>query len=78
MADRNFIAFWSYLSGVFPLVGMALLEMGLSGKGKNALEKMKLHFILLTIFLIVAHVAMIFGMVDPGIVAKASGGQMNM
>lgn len=74
----DFIAVWSYLSGVFPLVGMALLEMGLIGKGKNALEKMKLHFILLTIFLIVAHVAMIFGMVDPGIVAKTSGGQMNM
>jgi len=28
---------------------------------------MKLHFILLTVFLVVAHIAMVFGMVDPAI-----------
>ena len=74
----DFIAVWSYLIGVFPLAGMALLEMGLIGKGKNDQEKMKLHFILLTIFLVVAHVAMIFGMVNPEIITNASGAKMGM
>ncbi len=74
----DFIAVWSYLSGAFPLAGMALLEMGLIGKGKNDQEKMKLHFILLTIFLVVAHVAMIFGMVNPEIIAKTTGSKMGM
>ena len=72
----DFIAVWSYLLGVVPLGGMALLEMGLIGKGKSDQEKMKLHFVLLTVFLIVAHVAMIFGMVNPEIIAKAAAGGM--
>lgn len=74
----DFIAVWSYLIGAFPLAGIALLEMDLIGKGKNDQEKMKLHFILLTVFLVVAHVAMIFGMVNPEIIAKTSGGKMGM
>ena len=67
------VAVWSYLLGVVPLVGIALLDLGLLGKGKSEDEKMKLHFTLLTVFLVVAHVAMIFGMVSPSIVG---GGQM--
>jgi hypothetical protein len=72
----DFIAVWSYLLGVVPLAGMALLEMGFIGKGKTGLEKMKLHFVLLTVFLVVAHVAMIFGMVNPQILTKAAGKMM--
>jgi len=49
----DFIVVW-----VFPLVGMALLEMELIGMDKNDLEKMKLRFILLTVFLVIVHVAM--------------------
>ena|GEM_PF-4383991 len=48
---------------------------------KNASErvKLKLHFCLLIFFLIVGHVAMIFGMVDPAITDyKANEGAMNM
>lgn len=56
-----------YLSGVIPLFGISLLELGVIGKGKSADERMKLHFILLTGFLVVGHVAMIFGMVDPAL-----------
>lgn len=72
----DFIAVWSYLLGVVPLAGLALLEMGLIAKGKTPEEKMRLHFILLTVFLVVAHVAMIFGMVNPEILAKAGGAKM--
>lgn len=61
----DILAVGAYLSGVIPLLSIALLELGLIGKNKSESEKMKLHFILLTVFLVVAHVAMIFGMVDP-------------
>lgn len=61
----DIIAVGFYLSGVLPLFSIALLELGVIGKGKTEEEKMKLHFVLLTVFLIVAHIAMIFGMVDP-------------
>ncbi|MCE5285344.1 MAG: cytochrome oxidase biogenesis protein Surf12C [Pelosinus sp.] len=70
------LAVGSYLSGVIPLFGITLLELGVIGKGKTADEKLKLHFILLTVFLVVAHVAMVFGMVDPMIMGwspKAAG-----
>ena len=72
----DFIAVWSYLLGVVPLGAMALLDLGLVGKAKDETGKMKLHFIWLTVFLIVAHVAMIFGMVNPQIVMKAASGGM--
>lgn len=72
----DFIAVWSYLLGVVPLGALALLEMGLIGKRKSPEEKIKAHFVWLTVFLIVAHVAMIFGMVNPQIIAKAAGGGM--
>lgn len=63
----DILAVGFYLSGVLPLFSIALLELGVIGKGKREHEKMKLHFVLLTVFLVVAHVAMVFGMVDPTI-----------
>ena len=62
-----------YLSGVLPLFSIALLELGIIGKGKSPAEQMKLHFILLTVFLVVAHIAMVFGMVDPQIMGWNPG-----
>ena len=61
----DFIAVWSYLSGVIFLGGIALLELGLIGKAKTEHEKKKLHFVLVSGFLIVAHIAMIVGMLNP-------------
>ena len=69
----DFIAVWSYLLGVIPFIVMALLDLGLIGKRKSPEEKMKLHFIWLTVFLIVAHVAMIFGMINPQIILNTAG-----
>lgn len=63
----DLIAVWSYLSGVLPLGAITLLELGVIAKNKSEEEKIKLHFIFLTIFLVVAHIAMIFGMVNPDI-----------
>ncbi|WP_346353253.1 DUF6803 family protein [Azotosporobacter soli] len=75
--SADIIAVGSYLSGVIPLFSIALLEMGLLAKGQSAEDKMKLHFLLLTLFLIVAHVAMVFGMVDPRILGWTPGAPMH-
>lgn len=68
----DIIAVGFYLLGVVPLVGIALLELGLIKKGQNQEEKLKLHAIFVAIFLVVAHIAMIFGMVNPDIYLEKS------
>lgn len=62
-----------YLGGVFFLLPLALLDLGLIGRKRSEEEKMKLHFMLVSGFLVVAHVAMIFGMVNPEIVSSMTG-----
>jgi hypothetical protein len=54
-----------YLAGIIPLGGLALLELGLIKSTESAEEKLKTHAWLVALFLVVAHVAMIFGMLDP-------------
>ncbi|MGE5543723.1 MAG: DUF6803 family protein [Bacillota bacterium] len=66
-----------YLSGIIPFVGMALLELGLIGKNRDEIDKLKLHATLVSIFLIVAHVAMIFGMLDPNLLMADPKTPMN-
>ena len=68
------LAVGAYLSGVIPLFGITLLELGIIGARKTDTEKMKLHFLLLTVFLVVAHVAMVFGMVDPTLMGWSPNG----
>ncbi len=63
------IAVGFYLLGVIPLGGIALLELGVIGKSKTDQGKMALHASFVGLFLIVAHIAMIFGMLDPNILA---------
>jgi hypothetical protein len=78
IADR--LAVGAYLLGVIPLFSITLLELGVIGKGKSDSEKMKLHFFILACFLVVTHVAMIFGMVDPTIMGwnpNPVGGNMH-
>jgi hypothetical protein len=59
------IAVGFYLSGIIPFLGMTLLELNIIGKKLDETGKLKLHAILVGIFLVVAHVAMIFGMLNP-------------
>lgn len=61
------IAVSFYLLGVIPLLGMALLELGLIYNKKDQGEKAKIHAMFVGLFLIVAHIAMIFGMLNPEI-----------
>ncbi len=63
------IAVGSYLLGVIPLLGMALLELGIISKKSSEVDKLKLHAIFVGIFLVVAHVAMITGMLNPNLTA---------
>ena len=65
----DIIAVISYLLGVFPLLGIALLELNILAPKKNEREKMKLHAIFVGIFLVVAHIAMIFGMLNPSLLS---------
>ena len=63
VADMAAILF--YLFGVIPLLGIALLELGIWGRGLSASHRTHSHFILLIGFLVVSHFAMILGMLDP-------------
>lgn len=63
------IAVGFYLSGVIPFLGMFLLEVGAIGRKRDEVGKLKLHAILVGIFLVVAHIAMIFGMLNPQLLA---------
>lgn len=66
------VAVGFYLSGVLFLLPLALLDLGLIGRKRTDEKKMKLHFMLISGFLVVAHIAMIFGMVNPDIVGGMS------
>lgn len=59
------IAVGFYLAGVIPFFGITLLELGLIGRSRDERSKLKLHAIFIGIFLVVAHIAMIFGMLNP-------------
>lgn len=47
------------------LLGLALLDLGLIGQRRTAEGKLKLHATFVAVFLVMAHVAMIFGMLAP-------------
>ncbi|HML36096.1 MAG TPA: permease [Bacillota bacterium] len=64
------VAVGFYLSGVLFLLPISLMELGILFRKKTREEKMKIHFILIGGFLIVAHIAMIFGMINPEIVSN--------
>jgi hypothetical protein len=59
------IAVLFYLAGTIPLVGITLVELGLIGTDPG--NSLKWHATFIAIFLVVAHVAMIFGMLDPSV-----------
>jgi hypothetical protein len=54
-----------YLAGIIPLLGLTLLEMNIIKRGKSREQKLKTHVFFVALFLVTAHVAMIFGMLNP-------------
>lgn len=65
------IAVVSYLLSALPLIGITLVELGLLGRDDR--EARKWHTIFVGVFLVVAHVAMIFGMLDPTVLGWEPG-----
>ena len=59
------VAVGFYLAGVVPLAGIALLDLNAIGRRMQPASWRYLHAALVGVFLVVAHVAMIFGMLDP-------------
>ena len=66
------IAVGAYLLGVVPLLGLALLDLGITGRGLSDEQKLKQHAFWVAVFLIVAHIAMIFGMLDPAVLQSGA------
>jgi hypothetical protein len=56
-----------------PLLWQALLDLGLLGRSRSEEGRLRLHAALVAVFLVVAHVAMIFGMLDPTLLNGAAG-----
>lgn len=46
---------------------MALLELKVVGRSADAQARLKLHAVFVGLFLVVAHIAMIFGMLNPSV-----------
>ncbi len=63
-----------YLSGVIPLLGIALLEVGVIARDRSPEQKLMIHASLVALFLVLGHVAMVFGMLDPAL----AGGTVTM
>ncbi len=66
------IAVGSYLLAGLPLIWIALQELGIVGSGRSETDKLRVHAICVAVFLVVGHIAMIFGMLDPAILGFTS------
>lgn len=63
------VAVGFYLLEIIPLLGMALLELNILYKHKSQEERLKIHSVFVGMFLILSHIVMITGMIDPTIVS---------
>jgi hypothetical protein len=70
----DIVAVYGYTLSAIPLIAIALLELGLIFRGRSEQDKMKIHFLLITAFLVLGHVAMVFGMVNPSIISGNTAG----
>ena len=65
------IAVASYLAGIVPLAGIALVDLGVLGRDRDEHARMGLHAAFVALFLVVAHIAMIVGMLDPTVLGAS-------
>ena len=72
------IAVGSYVIAGLPLVWIALQELGLVNKRLGHEYKLKVHVICVALFLVFGHIAMISGMIDPGILGYVATPSMEM
>ncbi len=74
----DIIAVGFYLLGVIPLMGMALIDMHIIARTQDDRYRLKLHAIFVATFLFVAHIAMIFGMLNPSLLSHTRSTPMKM
>ena len=65
----DYISIWAYVLGVIPAVLILLQELGIIFKSLDATAKIKKHIILMVLFVLFTHLAMVFGMADPQLAA---------
>lgn len=61
------VAVLCYLIGGLPLIWIALQELGIVNRGLSRNDKLRIHATCVALFLIFGHIAMIAGMLDPGL-----------
>ena len=66
------IAVGFYLAGIVPLLGLTLVDLHVIGRDRDEHGRMALHAGFVALFLIVGHIAMIFGMLDPAVLTGAA------
>ena len=69
----DMIAVGFYLLGIVPLLGLTLVDLNVIGRERTLHGKMAIHAGLVALFLVVGHIAMIFGMMDPTILYAVAG-----
>lgn len=77
----DYISIWAYVLGVIPAVLILLQELGIIFKGLDTTAKIKKHIVLMILFVLFTHLAMVFGMADPqlaGYVLPKQNMQMQM
>jgi hypothetical protein len=70
------VAVGSYVIAGLPLVWIALQELGLVNKTLDQMTKLKIHAVCVALFLVFGHIAMIAGMLDPGLLGYQNPHQM--
>jgi len=68
------IAVGFYLAGIVPLLGLTLTDLRIIGKHRGDHSRMAIHAGFVALFLIVGHIAMVFGMLDPTVLMGSAGG----
>lgn len=77
----DYISIWAYVLGVIPAVLILLQELGIIFKSSDSTAKINKHIVLMILFVLFTHLAMVFGMADPqlaGYVPPKQNMQMQM
>ena len=77
----DYISIWAYVLGVIPAVLILLQELGIIFEGSVSTARFKGHVVLIILFVLFTHLAMVFGMADPqlaGYVPPKQNMQMQM
>lgn len=74
----DYISIWAYVLGVIPAALILLQELGLIFKSSDSTAKIKKHIVLMILFVLFTHLAMVFGMADPQLAGYVPPKQNNM